>query len=192
MSEEYDKKRPDAAETPAPSGGNRPSGEDPLIELARIVHNNKQLGAPVSSGRVGSTDYFADLDDFANEPKPAADPNPTRQEPVFGVGQSPGNSSVRRNTRTNEQPHFDAPQPTRETGSYCQLRMLCGLLKRLHRAINRSPVAGEHDVPDWPQVPQLDTIEATAASAMNRSGTICADTASFRVSATSFPTVVSA
>jgi hypothetical protein len=65
MSDEYDKKRPDTAETPAPSGGNRPSGEDPLIELARIVHNNKQLGAPVSSGRVGSTDYFADLDDFA-------------------------------------------------------------------------------------------------------------------------------
>jgi len=53
-----------------------------LVELARIVHKNKQSGADVSSGRVGSTDYFAGLDDVAGEPA-AADTPPTRREPTF-------------------------------------------------------------------------------------------------------------
>ncbi|CTQ64066.1 SPOR domain-containing protein [Roseibium alexandrii] len=165
MSDEYDKKRPDAAETPAPSGGNRPSGEDPLIELARIVHNNKQLGAPVSSGRVGSTDYFADLDDFASEPKPAADPYPTRQEPAFGVGQS-REIPLSGDTRSNEQPRFDAPQPTSETGSYAAADVVRPS-EASAPGYQSQPVAAGN-VSDWPQVPQLDTIEATAASAMNR------------------------
>ena len=165
MSDEYDKKRPDTAETPAPSGGNRPSGEDPLIELARIVHNNKQLGAPVSSGRVGSTDYFADLDDFASKPKPAADPNPPREEPVFGAGQSP---EIPRSddTRLNEQPLFDAPQPAPEAGSYASVDSVQSS-EASAPGFQSQPVTGG-SAPGWPQVPQLDTIEATAANAMNR------------------------
>ncbi|WP_306148686.1 MULTISPECIES: SPOR domain-containing protein [unclassified Roseibium] len=165
MSDEYDKKRPDTAETPAPSGGNRPSGEDPLIELARIVHNNKQLGAPVSSGRVGSTDYFADLDDFASEPKPAADPIPPRQEPVFGAGQSP---EIPRSDAplSSESPRFDAPQQATAPGSI----VTQGVVQSSESSAAGYQAQSEprNDVPGWPQVPQLDTIEAKAASAMNR------------------------
>ncbi|WP_420337544.1 SPOR domain-containing protein [Roseibium sp.] len=165
MSDEYDKKRPDTAETPAPSGGNRPSGEDPLIELARIVHNNKQLGAPVSSGRVGSTDYFADLDDFASEPKPAVDPNPPRQEPVFGAGQSP---EIPRSDAplSSEPPRFDAPQPAPEIGLYEAVDSVQPT-EASASGFQSQPVIGGN-APVWPQVPQLDTIEATAASAVNR------------------------
>ncbi len=61
----------------ADPGADRPVVEDPLVELARIVHKNKQLGANVSSGRVETTDYFAGLDDFARDPSPA------RVEPSF-------------------------------------------------------------------------------------------------------------
>ncbi|XYK80916.1 MAG: SPOR domain-containing protein [Labrenzia sp.] len=165
MSDEYDKKRPDTAETPAPSGGNRPSGEDPLIELARIVHNNKQLGAPVSSGRVGSTDYFADLDDFASEPKPAADPNPLRQEPAFGAGQSPENPRSDA-PLSSEPPRFKAPQQATNPSSI----VTPGVVQSPESSAAGYQAQSEprDDAPGWPQVPQLDTIEATAASAMNR------------------------
>ncbi|MES0808784.1 SPOR domain-containing protein [Roseibium sp. SCPC15] len=63
--------------------------EDPLVELARIVHKNKQSGANVSSGRVGSTDYFADLDDFSGDDVNTADSAADRVEPSFAnfVGQ---------------------------------------------------------------------------------------------------------
>ncbi|MEP3429373.1 MAG: SPOR domain-containing protein [Roseibium sp.] len=89
MSEDYDTKRSDLTGTPKDTGGDRPAVEDPLIELARIVHKNKPSGADVSSGRVGSTDYFAELDDFAGtsatteqSSEQAADDS--RVEPVFG------------------------------------------------------------------------------------------------------------
>lgn len=59
--------------------------EDPLLELARIVQKNKQLGANVSSGRVESTDYFAGLDDFAPDAENAAEPAPGRVEPSFAA-----------------------------------------------------------------------------------------------------------
>ncbi|MBO9426596.1 SPOR domain-containing protein [Labrenzia sp. R4_1] len=165
MSDEYDKKRPDTAETPAPSGGNRPSGEDPLIELARIVHNNKQLGAPVSSGRVGSTDYFADLDDLASEPKPAADLNPPRQEPVFGAGQSP---EIPRSDAplSSEPPRFNAPQQAPDPGSIVTPDVVQS--SESSAAGYQAQSEPRDDVRGWPQVPQLDTIEATAASAINR------------------------
>lgn len=94
MSEDYDTKRSDLTGTPKDTGGDRPAVEDPLIELARIVHKNKPSGVDVSSGRVGSTDYFAELDDFAGtsatteqSSEQAADDS--RVEPVFGQqGQS--------------------------------------------------------------------------------------------------------
>ncbi|MHA7772721.1 SPOR domain-containing protein [Roseibium sp. M-1] len=65
------------------AGSDRPSAEDPLVELARIVHRNKQSGANVSSGRVGSTDYFAGLEDVADEPPAPARPGSGRVEPTF-------------------------------------------------------------------------------------------------------------
>ncbi|WP_269582203.1 SPOR domain-containing protein [Roseibium sp. Sym1] len=63
-------------------GNGSPAAEDPLVELARIVHKNKQSGANVSSGRVGSTDYFAGLEDVAGD---SAEPvgEPARREPAF-------------------------------------------------------------------------------------------------------------
>ncbi len=57
--------------------------DDPLLELARIVHKNNQLGANVSSGRVGSTDYFAGLDDFADDTVDKPVSQPQRVEPSF-------------------------------------------------------------------------------------------------------------
>ncbi|WP_297583358.1 SPOR domain-containing protein [Roseibium sp.] len=78
------------------SGSERPTVEDPLVELARIVHKNKQSGADVSSGRVGNTDYFAGLDEVADE-HPAQDGNTAdgsavaRTEPTFSSDQSLGN-----------------------------------------------------------------------------------------------------
>lgn len=54
---------PTSDATPTQLGGaarDRAPAEDPLVELARIVHRNKQPTA--GSDRVGSADYFADLD----------------------------------------------------------------------------------------------------------------------------------
>ncbi|WP_172670814.1 SPOR domain-containing protein [Labrenzia sp. DG1229] len=59
--------------------------EDPLLELARIVQKNKQLGANVSSGRVESTDYFAELDDFAPDAEKTVEPAHGRVEPSFAA-----------------------------------------------------------------------------------------------------------
>ncbi|MEP3047324.1 MAG: SPOR domain-containing protein [Roseibium sp.] len=89
MSEDYDTKRSDLTGTPKDAGGERLAVEDPLIELARIVHKNKPSGADVGSGRVGSTDYFADLDDFAGaSARPQQNPSESfdegRVEPAFG------------------------------------------------------------------------------------------------------------
>lgn len=82
MSQDYETKRPDLRASRDEPGGGTSAAEDPLVELARIVHKNKQSGADVSSGRVGSTDYFAGLDDVAGDP-PVADTPPARREPTF-------------------------------------------------------------------------------------------------------------
>ncbi|WP_298981874.1 SPOR domain-containing protein [uncultured Roseibium sp.] len=69
MSEDYEPKRTDLHAAGQSADAERPAAEDPLLELARIVQKNKQSGADVSSGRVGSTDYFAGLNDFAEDPQ---------------------------------------------------------------------------------------------------------------------------
>jgi hypothetical protein len=82
MSQDYETKRPDLSATRDGPGNGSPAAEDPLVELARIVHKNKQSGANVSSGRVGSTDYFAGLEDVAGDSaEPAGEA--ARQEPAF-------------------------------------------------------------------------------------------------------------
>lgn len=83
MSQDYETKRSDLRASKPEAGSERPAAEDPLVELARIVHRNKQSGANVSSGRVGSTDYFAGLDDVAEEPPVPSRPAPARVEPTF-------------------------------------------------------------------------------------------------------------
>ncbi|WP_299813507.1 SPOR domain-containing protein [uncultured Roseibium sp.] len=63
-------------------GDERPAVEDPLVELARIVHRNKQSGANVS-GRVENTDYFAGLDEVAGGHPAPTDTERGRIEPTF-------------------------------------------------------------------------------------------------------------
>lgn len=61
-------------------GHNPPSSaEDPLVELARIVHRNKQPGGEPAGNRVETTNYFDGLDDLAGTPAEA----PVRVEPQF-------------------------------------------------------------------------------------------------------------
>ena len=83
MSQDYETKRSDLRASQNEAGGERPAAEDPLVELARIVHKNKQSGANVSSGRVGSTDYFAGLDDVAGD-APAQSTAPSAQAATSG------------------------------------------------------------------------------------------------------------
>ena len=138
MSEDDDKKRPDPINVSGKPGNERPSGEDPLIELARIVHNNKQVGAPVSSGRVGNTDYFAGLDDFASEPQSDVSDAQPRTEPDFG---SPREA-------------LSAVEPQAVPG------------QRLDSEIGGQQVSASSS--SWPDVPRLDTIEKTAPQAVTR------------------------
>lgn len=83
MSQDYETKRSDLRASQNEAGGERPAAEDPLVELARIVHKNKQSGANVSSGRVGSTDYFAGLDDVEGDVPEQSTAAPSRIEPSF-------------------------------------------------------------------------------------------------------------
>jgi sporulation related protein len=83
MSEDYETKRPESHGLAQEAAGERPAVEDPLVELARIVHNNKQSGANVNSGRVGNTDYFAGLDDVAVDQEASSEQSPNRVEPTF-------------------------------------------------------------------------------------------------------------
>ncbi|TYC65824.1 hypothetical protein FMN63_26025 [Stappia sp. BW2] len=83
MSQDYETKRSDLRASQSEAGDERPAAEDPLVELARIVHKNKQSGANVNSGRVGSTDYFAGLDDVPGDGREQSSPAPSRIEPSF-------------------------------------------------------------------------------------------------------------
>ncbi|MTI45663.1 sporulation related protein [Roseibium hamelinense] len=113
---------------PQPGTSQEPA-EDPLVELARIVHRNKQPGASVTGNRVGSTDYFAGLDEVAggptSQPAAPATPGPAADRAAPPVAETPV-------AQTPSQP------------------------------------AADNQIP-WPKTPDLGSIEATAAQAMNRS-----------------------
>lgn len=89
---------PSQGSQPAQDGGEdetRVALDDPLLELARIVHQNNQTGGSVTSNRVGNTDYFADLDEvipgFAREARRIGD-QPDAQgriEPDFTAFREP-------------------------------------------------------------------------------------------------------
>lgn len=83
MANDYENEKSDLHGSAEEADTDRPAMDDPLLELARIVHKNNQLGANVSSGRVGSTDYFAGLDDFADEAVGKPTSQPQRVEPSF-------------------------------------------------------------------------------------------------------------
>lgn len=87
MSEDYETKRTEPHGPAQDAAGERPALDDPLLELARIVHNNKQSGANVTSGRVGNTDYFAGLDDVALDSDATSGTASARVEPSFGAAQ---------------------------------------------------------------------------------------------------------
>lgn len=159
MSEDFDQKRPD--KEGSTGGGGR--AEDPLIELARIVHNNKQTGAPVNSGRVGSTDYFAALDDFNTDNSAAPEPASERVEPSFGGAPAqptaPGGNIYEAapvETATNR----PASSPAAFAGGADALRTT-GFSEN-------SDIVRTIQQPDWPEVPSLESIENAAAEALNR------------------------
>jgi len=83
MANDYENEKSDLHGSVEAADTDRPAMDDPLLELARIVHKNNQLGANVSSGRVGSTDYFAGLDDFADDAVDKPVSQPQRVEPSF-------------------------------------------------------------------------------------------------------------
>lgn len=100
---------------PAGQSDETAAAEDPLVELARIVNRTRPSGGSVTSDRVGTTDYFAGLDDFPDfgqdtraerpqaETRPQAahgrahdhaherdhDHDTQRREPVMGTRQEP-------------------------------------------------------------------------------------------------------
>jgi len=112
----------DLARTQNPGGNAGPSDneapiEDPLLELARIVHKNTQSGS-LASGRVGATDYFAGLDDFEAEAKklePAPEPAPRQiseqvaDQPVDAPAQSFAAPAPEPVSSYNREPEPQAP-----------------------------------------------------------------------------------
>ncbi|MEL7529293.1 MAG: hypothetical protein AAFN16_26250, partial [Pseudomonadota bacterium] len=97
MANDYENDKSDLHGSAEAADTDRPAMDDPLLELARIVHKNNQLGANVSSGRVGSTDYFAGLDDFADDGVDKPVSQPQRVEPSFpdaGFGQGKAERSA--------------------------------------------------------------------------------------------------
>ncbi|GAA0770671.1 hypothetical protein E1180_11655 [Roseibium denhamense] len=163
MSDEYDTRRNDKNAPPAGDGDRRPGADDPLVELARIVHKNKTPGAGVSSGRVGSTDYFAELDAFAGS---SSEPERGRVEPAFTRPVEP-----RFDDQANKEPvEPQAPvqpdvQPIQSTPSDFQPQD--DYQPVAHQGQDSAPTGGQVGS-IWPDVPNLDTIETTAQSAMNR------------------------
>lgn len=80
MSKDSDHTKVELAPGGETQGHNPPSSaEDPLVELARIVHRNKQPGGEPAGNRVETTNYFDGLDDLAGTPAEA----PVRVEPQF-------------------------------------------------------------------------------------------------------------
>lgn len=95
MANDYESEKSDLHGSPEAADTDRPAMDDPLLELARIVHKNNQLGANVSSGRVGSTDYFAGLNDFADDVADKPQSGPQRVEPSFpNTAFRPGNTGA--------------------------------------------------------------------------------------------------
>ncbi|MEJ8476007.1 SPOR domain-containing protein [Roseibium algae] len=90
-----------------------PPVEDPLVELARIVNRNRQPGDDVSSDRVGSTDYFAGLEDISHEASTgvsAAKAPQVRIEPVVSSDHASTVAPVSYPVSQGSEPHF-AEQP---------------------------------------------------------------------------------
>jgi hypothetical protein len=78
MSKDSDHTKVELAPGRETAGHNPPSSvEDPLVELARIVHRNKQPGGEPAGNRVETANYFDGLDDLAGTP----DVPPARIEP---------------------------------------------------------------------------------------------------------------
>ncbi|MES0882167.1 SPOR domain-containing protein [Roseibium sp. SCP14] len=138
--------------------------EDPLVELARIVHKNKQSGADVNSGRVGNTDYFADLDDFAGDDDNASGGTTARVEPTF--------------TKAADQPDVDdqsvvsASEPTAEavlpeTEETAQIQPF--LRSETPPATIPEPIEVEPETtnvsPLWPKAPEPQNLSGAVSSA---------------------------
>lgn len=149
-------KDPDNLRQNSPAaGGDRPQTEDPLVELARIVHKNKQTGVDLSKGRVGSTDYFAGLDDVVRAaPEPPGPAATQRAEPFFGAaGYPPVDAQPVTPDASALGVDRHEPVPAVETATPDD---------------HASPPAPGDTIP-WPSTPSLDDIEARATETMRRS-----------------------
>jgi len=149
MSQDYETKRPDLRASRDEPGGGQSAAEDPLVELARIVHKNKQSGADVSSGRVGSTDYFAGLDDVAAEPA-VTDTQPVRREPTF----DPAPTELQGQGTTPPRAETDAGAPVSAASPEDELE---GELGRAFQSNRSAPAAGSSHVSAlWPEMPKQE------------------------------------
>lgn len=167
MAEDFDQKRSGAAGAAGTPGGRPGGNEDPLIELARMVHNNKQTGAPVSSGRVGSTDYFAALEDIDSAGPKEPGGVASRVEPSFGTGpaQPAGEPGIAGTSQASAPP----------LGGAASGRMVSPGLPDGQPDLGQTPQsAADADLiqsiqqPSWPDVPSLESIESIASEALNR------------------------
>lgn len=158
MSQDYETKRPDLRASRDEPGSGQSAAEDPLVELARIVHKNKQSGADVSSGRVGSTDYFAGLDDFAGSSE-SSDTSPARQEPTFAP--TPGASFGSGQADQHAEPVTAAPDASAGTA---QAQSLDALTRAFEPTETVVEDRSSHVSALWPDMPGKDAPVDTAPS----------------------------
>lgn len=160
MSEDYETKRSETHEPARDSAGERPAVEDPLVELARIVHNNKQSGANVNSGRVGTTDYFAGLDDVALDPAAPVEEPTSRVEPTFGIAQPAADNQ-------NDGPGQPADAPTVADTAVHEDDLQTQVFE--HAAPSEPSSFGQREAtPLRPEVAELQATVHSAVQAVNR------------------------
>ncbi|EFO29758.1 sporulation domain-containing protein [Roseibium sp. TrichSKD4] len=140
-----------AAASDSGDGETRDALDDPLLELARIVHKNNQTGEPVTSNRVGSTDYFADLEDvvpgFTRDDQKTKQPSQTegRVEPSFGFSSTPAESAA---STQGPAPSQSPSTPAEPNVSHASVSPFPGLAKEEPAASVTAPSADDFSVSD--------------------------------------------
>lgn len=140
-----------AAASDSGKGETRDALDDPLLELARIVHKNNQTGEPVTSNRVGSTDYFADLEDvvpgFTRDEQKNTQPSQTegRVEPSFGFSNTAAESAA---SAQNAAPSQSPSTPVEPTVSHASVSPFPSVAKEEPAPSVKAPSADDFSVSD--------------------------------------------
>lgn len=161
MSQDSDHPKSDLLPNSAGGGGGASSpAEDPLVELARIVHRNKQTGASASGGRVESTDYFSDLDDLGGtqqasaEPAPEVDaaPEPKLEPAATAEGEQVASSPAAPSAEVEGIPWPSVPslEEIETTASQAMQRSAAGNMN-IYSSPGSKPTPDEHADYDLPQ-----------------------------------------